>query len=101
MLDSLRNAATTWVAKLLLGVLVLSFGVWGISGQMLTDTTGGAVVTAGNTNVSAIDYRLAYDRRIAELSRQFGTQITSAQAQAFGIQEQVLSEVTVGALLDE
>lgn len=101
MLDSLRNAATTWVAKLLLGVLVLSFGVWGISGQMLTDTTGGAVVTAGGTSVSAIDYRLAYDRRIAELSRQFGTQITSAQAQAFGIQEQVLSEVTVGALLDE
>jgi len=101
MLDSLRKAATTWVAKLLLGVLVLSFGVWGISGQMLTDPSGSTVVTAGKTSVSAMDYRLAYDRRIAELSRQFGTQITRAQAQAFGINEQVLSEVTVGALLDE
>lgn len=101
MLDSLRKAATTWVAKLLLAILVLSFGVWGISGQMLMDSSGGTVVTAGKTSVSAMDYRLAYDRRIAELSRQFGTQLTRAQAETFGINEQVLSEVTIGALLDE
>ena len=34
MLESLRNAAGTWVAKLLLLLLVLSFAVWGISGQI-------------------------------------------------------------------
>src|SRR5690606_35377593 len=34
MLNSLRNAANSWVAKLLLVVLVLSFAVWGISGQI-------------------------------------------------------------------
>jgi len=101
MLESLRKAANTWVAKLLLGILVLSFGIWGISGQMMTDPTGTAVVTAGKTSVSVMDYRLAFDRRVAELSRQFGTQLTRAQAEAFGVQEQVLSEVTVGALLDE
>lgn len=101
MLDSLRSAANTWVAKLLLGLLVVSFGAWGISGQMLMDPTGGAVVTAGKTEVTAIDFRLAYDRRISDLSRQFGTQLTRAQAESFGINEQVLSEVTVGALLDE
>ncbi|GGA54446.1 peptidylprolyl isomerase [Nitratireductor aestuarii] len=101
MLDSLRKAANTWVAKLLLGILVLSFGIWGISGQMLTDPSALSVVTAGKTEVSVMDYRLAFDRRVAELSRQFGTQLTRAQAEAFGVQEQVLSEVTVGALLDE
>lgn len=101
MLESLRKAANTWIAKLLLGILVISFGVWGISGQMLTDPTGAAVVTAGDTSVSVMDYRLAFDRRVAELSRQFGTQLTRAQAEALGVPEQVLSEVTVGALLDE
>ena len=31
MLDSLRGAAKSWVAKVLIGLLVLSFGVfWGI-----------------------------------------------------------------------
>ena len=34
MLDALRNSAKSWVAKALLGLLVLSFGVWGISGTM-------------------------------------------------------------------
>ena len=34
MLSSLRNAANTWVSKGLLLVLVLSFAVWGISGQI-------------------------------------------------------------------
>ena len=33
MLDILRSAAGTWVAKLLLLLLVVSFAVWGISGQ--------------------------------------------------------------------
>ena len=36
MLDSLRKAAGTWVAKLLLVLLVLSFAVWGISGSMMS-----------------------------------------------------------------
>ena len=35
MLDALRTAAGTWVAKLLLFMLVISFAIWGISGQMI------------------------------------------------------------------
>ncbi|WEX07149.1 peptidyl-prolyl cis-trans isomerase [Chelativorans sp. AA-79] len=100
MLDSLRKAASTWAAKLLLGILVLSFAVWGISGSLLTSTNG-EVITAGDTTVTAVDYRLAYDRRIAELSQQLGTRLTREQAVAFGIDEQVLSQLTAGAVLDE
>jgi len=100
MLDSLRNAASTWVAKLLLTVLVVSFAIWGISGSMLTGTSSD-VITAGGTSVSALDYRLAYDRRIAELSQQFGTRLTREQAVAFGVDEQVLSQLSAGAVLDE
>jgi peptidyl-prolyl cis-trans isomerase D len=32
MLETMRRLEKTWVAKLLLGILVLAFGVWGISG---------------------------------------------------------------------
>ena len=100
MLDSLRNAASTWVAKLLLGLLVVSFAVWGISGQMLG---GGAndVLTAGGTSVSVLDYRLAYDQRLRELSQQLGTRLTREQAEAFGIDQQVLAQLSASAVLDE
>ncbi|MEQ8449682.1 MAG: SurA N-terminal domain-containing protein [Nitratireductor sp.] len=100
MLDSLRKAAGTWIAKLLLLLLVLSFAVWGISGQI-----GGGpsttVVTAGETTVSALDYRLAYDRQLSVLSQRFGTRVTREQAIALGVDAQVLAQLVAGAVLDE
>ena len=100
MLDSLRSAAGTWVAKALLLLLVLSFAVWGIAGQ-----TGGmgasAVVTAGQTTVSPIEYRLAYDRQLSVLSQRFGARVTREQAQALGVDQQILAQLVAGAVLDE
>lgn len=100
MLTWLRMAAGTWVAKLLLIMLVLSFAVWGISGQ-ITSGIGSNVLTAGDTRVSVTEYRLAYDRQLSLLSQQLGTQITREQAQAFGVDNQVLSQLVAGAVLDE
>jgi peptidyl-prolyl cis-trans isomerase D len=101
MLSALRTAAGTWVAKLLLVLLVLSFAVWGISGQIATGFGGNSVVTAGDTTVSPIEYRLAYDRQISVLSQQFGQRLTREQARAFGIEDQVLAQLVAGAVLDE
>lgn len=101
MLSALRNAAGTWVAKLLLLMLVVSFAVWGISGKMAGGFGSNYIVAAGGTTVSPVEYRLAYDRQIAVLSQQFGTRITREQAKAFGIEDQVLAQLTAGAVLDE
>ncbi|MEQ9248401.1 MAG: SurA N-terminal domain-containing protein, partial [Nitratireductor sp.] len=100
MLDSLRNAASTWIAKLLLGLLVVSFAVWGISGQVLNDQSRN-VLSAGSSSVSMLDFRLAYDRQINALSQQLGTRVTREQAVAFGLDDQVLQQLAAGALLDE
>lgn len=101
MLESLRKAAGTWVAKLLLLVLVASFAIWGISGQIGTGSGANTVVTAGGTTVSITDFRLAYDRQIAVLSQQFGQRITREMAIALGVEEQVLGQLVTGAVLDE
>jgi peptidyl-prolyl cis-trans isomerase D len=101
MLSALRNAAGTWVAKLLLVLLVVSFAVWGISGSLVTGFGGNSVVAAGGTTVSPIEYRLAYDRQVAVMSQQFGTRLTREQAKALGIEEQVLGQLVAGAVLDE
>lgn len=100
MLTILRNAAGTWVAKLLLILLVLSFAVWGISGQIMGGL-GSNVVSVGDTRVSITEYRLAYDRQVSQFSQQFGRQITREQAQAFGIDQMVLAQLIAGAVLDE
>lgn len=102
MLDSLRKAAGTWVAKTLLLILVLSFAVWGISGQV-SGVLGGheSVVKVGGTSVSVNEYRLAYDRQINALSQQFGQRLTQEQVNALGLDRQVLAQLVSGALLDE
>jgi peptidyl-prolyl cis-trans isomerase D len=101
MLESLRSAAGTWVAKLLLILLVISFAVWGISGQLAGGIGSGAVIEAGKTRVTPVDYRLAYDRQLSVLSQQFGQRLTREQAAAFGIDQQVLAQLVAGAVLDE
>lgn len=99
MLQMLRQAAGTWVAKLLLLLLVASFAVWGISGQV-SSGLGEKVVVAGDASASAVDYRLAYDRQLLALSRQFGQRITREQARSLGLDNQALAELVSGTLLD-
>lgn len=101
MLDTLRSAAGTWVAKILLLLLVVSFAIWGISGQLTQGIGAGAVVTAGGTSVTPAEFRLAYDRQLSILSQQFGQRITREQATALGIDNQVLAQLVAGAVLDE
>jgi peptidyl-prolyl cis-trans isomerase D len=100
MLDTLRKGAQSWVAKFLLIMLVASFGVWGISGSILTAGSN-AVITVGDTVVSPNEFRLAYDRQMAVVGRQIGQRLTTEQARAFGIENQVYSQLIAGALLDE
>src|SRR6185312_6261395 len=101
MLNSLRNAAGTWVAKLLLLMLVLSFAIWGITGKMMEGHGGNKVLTAGGTSVSINEFRLAYDRQANLMSQQLGQRLTRDQMKAFGLENQVLAQLVAGALLDE
>lgn len=101
MLESLRKAAGTWVAKLLLLLLVVSFAVWGISGQLASGFGGNKVIEVGGTSVSATEYRLAYERQLSILSQQFGVRLTREQAAGLGIEGQVLAQLIGDAVLDE
>lgn len=100
MLEFLRRGSQTWVVKGLMVLLVLSFGVWGVSTSLVPGTAD-SVVTVGDIKVSPSDFRLAYERQVAQLSRQFGTQLTREQAKAFGVEAQVYSQLVAGATLDQ
>ena len=100
MLGALRNASKGWTAKILLGLLIASFAVWGVSGAFI-NRTDDAVVTAGSTVVSSNQYRLAYNRALNTLSQRFGTRLTAEQAAALGIDQAVLGDIVAGAVLDE
>ena len=101
MLDSLRNAAQSWIAKLLLGILVLSFGVWGIADVFRGGLQGNAALMAGKSEVSPVDYRFAYEQQMMRLSQQFRQRLTKEQAAQLGVPNQVLAQLAAGVVLDE
>ena len=100
MLQILRSSVGGWVAKTFIGLLVLSFAVWGVSGAFVNGAAD-YVIQVGETKVGLLDYRLTYDQRLNALSRQLGTRLSREQARAFQIEQSVISQLTSGAILDE
>jgi peptidyl-prolyl cis-trans isomerase D len=101
MLDSLRGAAKSWIAKILLGLLAISFVAWGIGDVFRSGFTGNAVMSSGDTRVSPIEYRLAYNRQVQVYSQQLRQNLSREQAKALGIEQQVMAQLTAGVVLDE
>jgi peptidyl-prolyl cis-trans isomerase D len=99
MLDSLRRGAQTWVAKVLFALLVVSFGIWGISGS-LQGYGQGSLARVGNIEISTAEFQQAYQGQFDNLRRRFGGRITAEQARAFGFDQQVLSQLVGGAAID-
>jgi peptidyl-prolyl cis-trans isomerase D len=89
MLDQLRQGAQGWVSKVLMGLLVLSFAIWGIGG--FTGYGAGTLATVGDTEVSVRDYARIYDQ----------ARRNAAQAGQTIRHEQVLSILLSNAAMDD
>lgn len=100
MLQSLRRAADTWAAKLLLIVMVFAFGIWGVHASMFASSSS-AVVTVGNQKVSDTEFRIAFNNVVNMISQQFGTRLSLEQAKMFGAEQMVYGRLVSGAALDQ
>ncbi len=99
MLEALRKGAGSWIAKIFIGVLVLSFAVWGIS-DIFTGRTGTALATVGEQQISEEEYREVFQREIRQLSQRLNQQISVDQARQLGVDRQVLQRLMSQAALD-
>ena len=100
MLDALRRGAGTWVAKLFLSLLVLSFAVWGIA-DVFRGYRGDAMVTIGKTEISGERYRYELQGEMQAFGRRLGRPLTLEEARALGVDAQVLGRMITEAALDE
>lgn len=100
MMDILRGFSKGWVAKILIALLIGSFAIWGVSSSILFGPAAN-VVQVGDTNITAQEYRFAYDNQLNAMSQQAGRRITRQEADVFGLRNSVLAQVTSGAVLDE
>ena len=100
MLDALKKQASGWVAQLFIGLLVLSFAVWGVS-DFFTGFRAETVASVGKTDISGIAFARQYELAVRNTSRQLGRPVTPDQAQLFGLPGQVLGRLVTQATLDD
>jgi len=99
MLTTLRKGTTGWIAKAFIGILVLSFAVWGIA-DVFQGGAEATVATVGDAEISSEEFQNAYRREINAFGRQFGQQLSAEQARQLGLDRRVLNNLITTAVLD-
>lgn len=99
MLQQLRAASKSWVASVIIGVLVLAFALWGVADIFRGggDTT---VASVGGTDISQQEFSQQLQNQLRALSQQTQNQITLEQAKAIGLDRSVLDQMINSTALD-
>src|SRR5689334_21971584 len=104
MLRGMRKASSNWLGKtimaIVMGVLIISFGVWGIA-DIFKGFGQSTVAKVGGTEISLNEFRQIYTDRLQQISRQFGRPLTPDQVRAFRLDRQVVQQTIAEAALDE
>jgi peptidyl-prolyl cis-trans isomerase D len=104
MLRGIRKASANWLGRTVMGavmgLLALSFAIWGIN-DIFRGFGRSTVAKIGSTEIPIEEFRRVYNERVQQVSRQVGRPVTPEQANAVGLDRQVLSEMVAEAGLDQ
>jgi peptidyl-prolyl cis-trans isomerase D len=89
MLAAIRVFAKSWVAAVLMGVLIVSFALWGIR-DVFKGRISDSVIVAGSRSISSADFKREFDRTKAQYEQQAGQPISPELAAANGLDKQIL-----------
>src|ERR1700742_1522332 len=104
MLQAIRTRAGGIIVKILFGLLILSFGFWGIytRSPFFQDKSPTAVVaTVGDQEIHADQVQAAMQPALERLRQQFGANFDAAQAKQLGVVEAVVDDLVERELLDQ
>lgn len=104
MLRGMRKASSNWLGKtvmsVMFGVLIISFGIWGIA-DIFKGFGQSSLAKIGSTEITTEQFRNLFTDRLQQIGRRFGRPLTTEQARQFGLDRQVLQDVISDATLDE
>jgi peptidyl-prolyl cis-trans isomerase D len=99
MMQWLHKVSKSWAATLLMGVLSLSFVVWGI-GDIFQGGISSSVAKVGSTHIDQNTFSRAYRNMIRNQSAQMGTDITPEMAEKMGLGQVALQQMISRVALD-
>jgi peptidyl-prolyl cis-trans isomerase D len=79
MLRGIRKASSNWLGKIVMatvmGVLIVSFAVWGIA-DIFKGFGQSSLAKIGKTEISTEQFRQIYTEKLQQLGRSFGRPLT-------------------------
>jgi peptidyl-prolyl cis-trans isomerase D len=100
MLSTLRKAAKTKVASVIIGALALAFALWGVN-DIFRGGVNNVVAHVGDLDITSDQYDRELRGRMRALSQQLNTDLTLEQARAMGLDRTVLNDMISRSALDQ
>ncbi|MDK9695981.1 MAG: SurA N-terminal domain-containing protein [Siculibacillus sp.] len=100
MLDVLRRGASTWISKLLLAVLIVSFGIWGIA-DVFRGFGSNVAFRVGSTEIGVGQFDQIYARELHQLSQRLKRPLGKDEAMKLGVARQIIDKVVTEATISE
>ncbi len=98
-LDTLRKGTARILGLILVGLLVISFAVWGIA-DVFTGYGAQTLIRVGDTQLNSQDYMRAQQEVLRAMSAQAGRSLSLQEARALGLDARVLERLVGGAAVD-
>ncbi len=99
MIEQMRSKAVSWIAKILAGLLILSFAVWGIGDVVRGPVIGDVVAKVGGTEISRNELSNQVRRLLSVMRRQLGGNFDAQQATQLGLIDQTVDQLVNSRLL--
>lgn len=100
MLQALRNQASSWVIKILLGFLIVSFAVWGVNDVFLGERDP-VIVRVGDIKMTRSQVNDDIRDEVNRLAPLFGGRLDRSQADRMGITGQVIETLVNRAAITQ
>ncbi|MGA7143142.1 MAG: SurA N-terminal domain-containing protein [Desulfobacterales bacterium] len=97
MLRLMRKHAGSWVIKLLLGAIVIVFIFWGVGS--FRAQRGGRVAMVNGDQITADEYRDAYNNLMEQLRTRFGNKLDEKMIKTLQVKKQALNRLINNRLL--
>lgn len=92
MLNAFRKFARSWVSGIIIGLLVISFGIWGIN-DIFTGGSPDAVAKVAGKPITQEEYKAEFDRLLKRAQADAKRDISTEEARAQGLDSAVLEQM--------
>jgi peptidyl-prolyl cis-trans isomerase D len=101
MLETIREAAKTWVAKVVLVLITIPFALWGVESYIKPTAGATTVASVGRDNINEQEFDNAVKNQLERFRQQFGGQIDATVMDNPEMRKGILDQLIDQRLLDK